>query len=258
LAHRIPLALVAVGLLVAGGCTGAQTRPDKASFDAGYAAFQDGRWQAAVDGFTRYLNSDPSSKSRGEVFYYRGEALMHLGRKPDAMTDFRHAVTSDPGQPILAYAYTAIGNAYYEGGDDAKAIQAYAEAIKGPQDKLPMDMLLMRLGAALQRTGQWGQADRYLAIVIERYPGAPAFVEAQRRYRADSFSIQIGAFTSQPAVQQAMQQARAAGFTPRLGQTRRGSQVMTTVLIGKADTYADAQALAKKVAGAGMTALIVP
>jgi cell division septation protein DedD len=121
-----------------------------------------------------------------------------------------------------------------------------------------MDMILMRMGAALQRMGQWAVADQYLVLVLERYPNTPASVEAQRRYKADGFSIQIGAFSSPAAAQPAMQQARDAGFVPRLSQSRRGTQFLTTVLIGKANTHAEAQVLAQKVAKAGMTALIVP
>jgi TolA-binding protein len=254
----VPALAGLVVLMTAVGCVGPQTRPDQKAFDDGYAAFQAGRWQAAVEGFSQYLRSDPGNPHRGEVFYYRGQALVHLRWRAEALTDFRRAITADPPQPITAFAYTAIGNLYYEDGADAKAVEAYAAAIKGPQDKLPMDMLLMRLGAALQRTGQWATADRYLGVVLERYPNSPAFSEAQRRYGAKGFSVQVGAYSTQATVQQATDKARAAGFAVRTEQIRRGTQTLTAVLIGRVNTYTEAKELAQKVARAGMTALIVP
>jgi TolA-binding protein len=255
---RSLVVLLALGTLLAIGCTGPQTRPDQAAFDDGFSAFQARQWQKSVDRFSQYLRSDPTNPARGEVYYYRGQALVHLNRRPEAMTDFQRSVTSKPDQPVLAFSYVSIGNLYYEEGNDTKAVDAYGEAIKGPADKLPMDMLLFRLGASLQRLGKWSTADKYLGLVIERYPSSPAFPDAQRRYKADSFSIQTGAYTTPSAAQQEYERVRAAGFSPRLGETKRNNIVYRTVLVGKVKTFAEAEALARRVSQAGFTALIVP
>jgi TolA-binding protein len=250
--------LAVLGLLVAAGCDNSNTRPDKAAFDDGYAAFQNNQWQRATDGFTRYLRSDPNAAARGEVYYYRGEALVHLNRRPEAMADFQRALAAKVKQPIEAYTYVAVGNLYYEEGNDAKAITAYDAAIKGPQDELPMEMLLLRLGTSLQRLGNWSAADRYLGPLIDRYPKSPAAPEARRRYKADSFTVQTGAYSSLSTAQQEAQRVRAAGFSPRLGESKRGTQVLYTVQVGKARTYAEALGQAQLLTRAGFAALIVP
>ena len=256
--HRSLILMIAVGGCLAAGCATGQTRPDRKAFDDGYAAFQAGQWPRAVDGFTRYLRSDPTSSFRGEVYYYRGEALVHLGRRSESLADFQRVAGAGAPPRIAAFAQVAAGNVYFESGEDARAVRAYAEALKGPQRDLPMDMLLLRLSVSLQRLGKWSVADKYLRHLINRYPKTPAAAEARRRYKADSFSIQTGAYGSLSAAQQENERLRAAGFLARLGEMKRGSQVLHTVQVGRAKDYAAAQTLAQRVAQAGFTALIVP
>jgi tetratricopeptide (TPR) repeat protein len=189
------------------------------------------------------------------------------------MADFGRALSTKVQQPILAYTYVAIGNLYYEEGNDDKAVAAYGEAIKGPQDDLPMDMLLLRLGTSLQRTGKWAAADKYLGPLIDRYPKSAAAIEARRRFKADSFTVQTGAYSTAAAAQTEAQKLRAAGFTPRISQTTRAvpqpsftqpgqptssTQVLYTVQVGKARTYVEALGQAQMLTRAGFAALIVP
>jgi tetratricopeptide (TPR) repeat protein len=256
--RRLGFLLAVSSLWAAGGCTTGGTRADTASFDAGYAAFQASQWQRAVDGFTRYLRSDPKAAGRGEVYYYRGESLVHLNRRPEAMNDFQQSLAAKAPQPIEAYTYIAIGNLYYEEGNDAAAVRAFDKALRGPQDELPLEATLLRLGTSLQRLGQWPMADKYLGLLLDRYPKSQAAAEARRRYKADGFCIQTGAYRVSTTAQQEAQRLRAAGFTPRLGQTQRDAQVLYTVQTGKAQTYAEAQVLAQQVVRSGFSALIVP
>jgi len=250
--------------LAACGCAGNNTRgaggakEDRAAFDDGFAAFQAGQWQRAVDGFTRFLRSSPTSPQRGEVYYYRGQALAHLNRRKEAMDDFTRTLGAKPAQPVLAFARLAIGNLYYEEGNDAKAIEHYDEVLRGPQQDLPMDMLLLRLSVSLQRLGKWPAANRYLNELIQRYPDSPAAVEAGRRLPLDSFAVQVGAYGSLAAAQREDDRLRGAGFAPRLGDTKRSGVVLHTVQVGRAKTYAEAQDLARLLAEKGFATVIVP
>ncbi|HUU93841.1 MAG TPA: tetratricopeptide repeat protein [Phycisphaerae bacterium] len=248
--------LASVCFLGAGCASGSQA--DRAAFDSGYAALEAGRWQEAVDGFTRYLRSDPTSAHRGEVYYYRGQALVHLNRRTEAKTDFVRAIGAEPRPPIDQFVRVAIGNLYYEEGSDVKAIEHYTKVISDPDKDVPVPSVLLRIGVSLQRLGKWSLADSYLGHLVEKYPGTPSAGQALRRLHADAFRVQTGAFASMTTAARQAQQVRAAGFETRLGRTSKGGQALSTVQVGRAGTYAEAAVLAQRVRQAGFETLIVP
>jgi tetratricopeptide (TPR) repeat protein len=248
--------VILLALVAAGGC--AQRRADRAAFDAGYAAFEAGRWQEAVDNFTRYLQSDPKTPTRGEVYYYRGEALVHLNRRGEARRDFERAIGAEARPPIDQFVRVAMGNLYYEEGNDARALEQYAVVLQKPGKDLPMPMLLLRSGVSLQRLGKWDMADKYLGRVIEKYPGTPAATEALRRVHAGSFAVQTGAFASRTTAELQAGRVRAVGFEPRIAKVQGSGQTLFAVQVGRARTYAEAEVLAGRLRRAGLMALVVP
>lgn len=258
--RRVLVASAAAGLCILAGCGGTKGRPqvDQAAFEAGYAAFEAGQWQRAIDEFTRFLRSDPTMESRGEVYYYRGECYVRLRNRREAMDDFLRAVGAEARPPIDAFARVAIGNLYYEDGNDSRAAESYAEALRKPPKELPLDQVTLRMGISLQRLGRWDMADKYFAYLLDRYPDSPSAPEARRRVHAQCFAVQIGAYASMTTAQNEAARARAAGFQPRLVPTWRGSQTLQAIQVGRAPTYAEAAALARRLAQAGFQTLIVP
>jgi TolA-binding protein len=249
-------ALAVAGLAV--GCGPVAQREDRAAFDDAFAAFRAGHWQRACDGFTRYLRSSPAAPARAEVYYYRGQALVHLGRRLEAQADFQRAIGAGARQPILDFCRVAIGNLYYEEGNDAKAIEWYAQAVREPVAQLPMESLALRLAVSLQRLGRWQSADKYLGFVIDNFPATAAAAEARRRIHADSFTVQTGAYATAAAAQQEVSRLRAAGFQPRTVPTGQGGRTLQAVQVGRVRTYAEAQALAQRLTSAGFATLVVP
>ena len=259
-------AIAAVG--IAAGCAPPTQRDAQAAFDDAFAAFQAGHWQRAYDGFTRYLRSGPARQgdavaspeatSRGEVYYYRGEALAHLRRRDEAMADFQRALAVNPPQPVLDFVRVAIGNFYYEEGNDAKALEWYNLALRDPVPQLPMDQLSLRAGVSLQRVGRWADADKYFQHLIDNYPATAAAMEARRRIHATAFAVQAGAFTTAAAAQQEAARLRQKGFEGRIVPASRPGQTLQAVQVGRARTYAEAQALAQRLMSAGFSTLIVP
>ena len=252
--------LSAAVVLMAVGCNGGKGRlqEDKAAFDTGYAAFEAGHWQRAIDEFSRYLRSNPTMEARGEVYYYRGECYARLRNRQDAMDDFLRALGANARPPIDSFARVAIGNLYYEAGDDAKAVDAYAEALRQPPKELPLEWVLLRMGVSLQRLGRWQKAGEYLTYLADHYPESPSVPEARRRLRADCFTVQIGAYVSMTTARGEAARARAAGFQPRIVYVARGSQTLNAIQVGRAQTYAEAAALARRLGQAGFQMVIVP
>jgi TolA-binding protein len=244
-------------LACAAGCTN-RIKADRGVFDAGYAAFEAGRWQEAVDKFSLYLQQDPTTASRGEVYYYRGQALVHLSRRQEAKEDFLRAIGAGAQPPVAQFAQVAIGNVYYEEGDDARAVEHYARACDGSQKDLPRDMICLRLGVSLQRLGKWQAAQRYLEHLVEQYPGTPAAAEARRRVNATAFVVQTGAYSSMTVASGQARQVQAKGFSAQVVKTTSAGRTLYAVHTGRLATYREAEALAARIRQAGFPALVVP
>ena len=255
--HRVWV-ILAVGLFAAAGCGGSVTRQAQDDFQPAYAAFEAGRYDAAVEGFNRFLAAHPSSPARGEVYYYRGLALVRLNRRDEALKDFERAVHAAPPPLIASYAQVAMGNLYFEADRDWEAIRAYNQVLGDPPDGVPLERIVLRLAISLQRVGRWSTADTYLAYVIENFPTTAAAAEARRRYRAGSFSVQTGAYTSTEGAQREAQRLQSAGFAPEIGTAQQGDRRLHTVRVGHARTYAEATVLAQRVSAAGFSAWVVP
>lgn len=252
------LAVLLICLVTGTGCAARKVKPDRASFDEGFAAFQAGQWQRAIDCFNRYLRSDPTTPTRGEVYYYRGEAYVRLKNRRAALADFERCLGAGAPPPIEDFAYVAIGNLHYEEGNDARAVEAYSHVCGKKQKNLPLDQVCLRLGVSLQRLGRWQAADKYLNYLIDAFPESALVTEARRRLHCDAFVVQVGAFVSPVTAEAEADRLRAAGFSPRVTRTLRGSQTLYAVQVGRASTYAEAERLAGRLAQAGFKTLIVP
>jgi TolA-binding protein len=249
--------LLLVGL--AAGCAAGNKRDPRADFDEGYAAFEAGKWQAASDGFTRYLGSGPPAPLRGEVHYYRGLSEVHIQQRAEAKADFLKALALDPKEPIRHFAQVALGNIYFEEGDDANAVATYGPVVRAAPTDVPLDRVILRLSISLQRIGKWSVAGAYLAYLVHNYPGTPASEEGQRRMNATAFVVQVGAFSSAAAANTEAARLRRAGFVPRVvPMTSKGSQSLVAVQVGSCQTYAEAAALVARVHKAGFATVIVP
>ena len=247
-----------IAAVAAAGCAGEATRDPRADLDRGRAAFDAEQWQEAVDFLSLGLRANPTAHDRGQVHYLRGQALLRLDRRREARADFDRAIAAQPGQPTDAFARIAIGNLFFEDGYDRQAVLTYAPVLKDPPSEIPLDRVLLRLAISLQRLGKWPQADRYLAYLIRSYPRSAAAAEARRRYRADSFSVQTGAYASRTSAIGEAHRLRAAGFEPHIDVAVREQERLHAVRVGKARTYAEAATLARRVQGAGFPALVVP
>jgi len=257
LIRLLALALAVLLLLaLASGC--AQRRADRAVFDSGYAALEAGRWSQAVKDFSRYLRMDPDSPDRGEVYYYRGQALVHLSRRPEAKADFLRAVGAGARSPIDQFARVALGNLYYEEADDAEAVKQYAAVLQDPHEEVPVPLVLLRTGVALARLGRWTKGKRYLQYLMVHYPDSPAARQAGRYAAADAFRVQTGAFSARASAAAQARQVRQAGFTPRLVRVMRSGRRLTAVQTGRERTYSGAASLAQRLRRAGFNTLIVP
>jgi TolA-binding protein len=252
---RWPVVLAAAAVA---GCGAQSVRSGPDYFDEGYGAYAAGQWPTAADRFTQFLQTHPGSPHQAEAYYYRGLARVQMKQRREALEDFERALGSAPPPAIESLASVAMGNLYFEEGADGPAAEAYERGLTNPPPGVPQDRVLLRLAISLQRMGQWGAADTYLARLIERYPTTASATEARRRYRAGGFAVQTGAYASGASASREAGRLRQAGFQARIAPTSRNHQALHAVQVGHMQTYAEAQALARRVNAAGFAAMVVP
>lgn len=252
------LVLSAVFAMAAAAGCDRSGQADRAVFDSGYAALEAGQWDQAVKDFSRYLRMDPDSPNRGEVYYYRGQALVHLKRPDEAKADFLRAIGAGVHEPVDQYARIALGNLYYEEANDVEAIKQYAAVLKNPHSEVPVPLVLLRTGVALQRLGKWDTGKRYLEYLVAHYPKTAVAGQAARYLQADAFSVQTGAFSSRTTAATQARQVQQAGFAAQLAPVSGNGRPLTAVQVGRARTYAEASVLANRLRSAGFDTLIVP
>jgi tetratricopeptide (TPR) repeat protein len=254
----ISLMAIALAAILSTGCGDVRpARGDRAIFNDGLEAYDAAQWQRAVNNFTEYLQSAPP-ETHGEIYYMRGMAEVRLHKRDDARRDFQKSIDAKPRYEIESYAYAALGNLYYEEGNDQRAVEAYAKAIKNPPKELPIDQVILRLAVSLQRTGRFAAADKYFEHLIDHYSGTASGIEAARRVHVTAYTIQTGAFLSPVTAQGEVDRLRAAGFPARITKTTRGAQSLNAVQVGRYRTYLEAAEAAQRMARVGFTPLIVP
>jgi tetratricopeptide (TPR) repeat protein len=124
------------GLLLAGAlATGAAHADSLGDVRTGNAAFGDGRYQAAVEAFTRaVLAGDLDHEALAITLNNRGVAYSELGDYDRAIADYQQGLALVPGDPTatrnLRIAYTRRAAAAARLGDRAAALADYDRAIE--------------------------------------------------------------------------------------------------------------------------------
>jgi len=103
-------------------------------YQQGLAAYQDGKWELAVQHWKAAASLDPKSakthKALGLAYHWLGAGDKNKQREAEncqlAIEEFKKAVSLDPQ---YAKAYSNMGGAYECLGDRDKAIQSYEKAI---------------------------------------------------------------------------------------------------------------------------------
>ena len=93
----------------------------------GVAAYDAGRFGESVQRFTDALVERPKSP---ELRFNRGTALSALGKKDEAVSDLDDAARSFPDRKMAAAACFNAGNALFNAGDYAGALDQYRRAVK--------------------------------------------------------------------------------------------------------------------------------
>jgi tetratricopeptide (TPR) repeat protein len=139
--------------LLLSGCVA--TRPPG---ERGLAAYREGRYAAALEGFDEAVRLDPSSAA---AYSNLGATRLRLGDVTGALADFNRAVSLAPNDPELYYNR---GNALVVSGDLGLAIADFTRAIQ--LDPQYARAYYNRGTARLLAGDPGGRADRLAAVEV--------------------------------------------------------------------------------------------
>ena len=259
--YVMPVLLVAA-LAALSGCAGeANTKQNLA---AGYDAFNSQQYDDAIARADTQLAKDPRGKGSAEALYLRGRALEQRAKNhpTDARNDlaaarqaYVDALAQKPASQLDAYIRTSLANVAYWQDDFTTAQQQWTAAYGklGTPDTDPF--ILYRIGLCQQRLGQFDDADKTFAAVVERYPQTEAADRAKSHSGFRAFTVQLATFADAKGAERAESDLRREGVAAARVVDPRGRHVLS---VGPVPTYAAAQQLRTRFTARYPDALIVP
>jgi len=122
-------------------------------------------------GFTKLAKKYSGTAAGNLASYYEGICLLRKG-------DFKGAIKSlqefdGKGTMVGRQAYGALGMAYMESGNSAKAIENFKKATEDKEDGLVTPMYLYQLGIAYQAAGNANEAKAAFMRIRDEFPRSP-------------------------------------------------------------------------------------
>jgi len=183
------IVLIATGaVLVAGGAWGAYSyvsgapRRAQAALGDGLRLMASGKYQQAIETFTRATNIWPRL---GAGYLERGLAYLNLRDPGAAAADFRRAIEVDR---TLTEAHTALGSIYRQQGDLNGAVNEFTTAIALGST---VDANYQR-GQLYESLGEHQKAIEDYNVAITQFPDAP-YVYRARALSKENLGDRAGA-----------------------------------------------------------------
>ena len=242
------------------------TASRRAQLAGGYAAFDQRRYDDAIQSAERVLAEDSTGPGSAEALYLQGRAHEQKARDAATPADARQhlrealglytrALSMAPPQPLEAYAHAGLANVAYFLEDYPTAAREWAAAYPNVADPDARAWVAYRAGLSEQRGGNFAAADQHFAEVQQQFPGSEQARRAATHQGAKAFHVQIGIFSNAANAQNAVARLKAQGFSPVRATDPQGRQ---TIGVGPIPTYSQAKAMRDRLASQFPGAAIVP
>ena len=208
---------------------------------SGISAYAEGDDQTTVERMDAFLADHNRGRRADEAFYYRGLANYRRGNREEARRDFAAALDRTRNPDLRCRARLSLGDVAYDAGDMDVAEQMYRESLTELDRSLPpTDHALYRLGASLQRMGEWPKADDYFSELIGNFPGSTFAARAERRAYARQWTIQVGAFAGRERAKSFVDKLRGEHKRVAIWPDRMDGKIRFLVRVGRYGTYGEA------------------
>lgn len=223
------------------GCNGALSPQAGQLLSSGYAAYNNGDDQAAVNRMDSFLQANARSRRADEAYYLRGLARYRLKDLPGAKADLDEALGRTQRKDLRARTLLALGDLAYQSDQMALAENMYRRASADlKRGEKASGQAHYQLGVVLQRQGRWNDADLQFDRVIYLFEGSQRAGLAERRVRCVAWTIQVGAFRNKKLADAAAERLRAENLPANVKCLLSGGQPMFMVQVRRYPTYEQA------------------
>ncbi len=228
-------------MLVVGGCGGAAPRQGRRLLAESQNSLVLGDYTNTIKKADRFLREYGGTREAGRAYYLRGKAKLSLGKIIAAKSDLREAVDRSGNGDVRSNAGMALGQLAFDSGQMVLAEELYREAIKDIEvGKPPGDHAHYRLGCVLQRRGLWRKAELEFRRVVEYFANTELARRSSRRVNATAWTVQAGAFSSEPRAVAMLKKLRAGGLAPEVRAVLGKSGPLFIVVVNRYGTYQQA------------------
>ena len=220
--------------------------------------FVRGDYENAAREAAKTLSS--ASKEKDKLYYISGTSLNKLGRYELARENFKSLIENYPKSEYAPLAQLGLADSYYLSADYQNAAEAYEKYITGYPKSEAAATAYFRLGRCAQKEGKWQSARNYYQKVKAEYPLS---FEAQMASQALSeemlyFTVQVGSFGKKSNALKLCDELVKKGYGASILKAQSDSQEAYRVRVGRLDTRAEAEELAKRLQAEGLPIKILP
>lgn len=251
--HRLFSALGIFLLAFTLGCQQSASRAGLEQLNLAHQQYDGGRYNLAIQSATTFLQREGGSREAGEAYYLRGLAYRQLGseetspgrdeRDRNARRDFLEAIKRSKDIYIQSLAHVALGHMQFENtpAEPQEAIDHYRSALEHLKEPAVCDVVLFRLGVALQRNGQWAQADDVYSTLMADCPASKFTLRAREYFGSTCWRLQWGAFTQLPRAQELVADLNRQGYQADWQAATVDQKLLYKVRSGQYNTYFQAE-----------------
>ena len=254
-------AAAAIGLLLAacGGCV-EHASPEAIKLLAeGQGAYERSDDHAAIAKTSEFLAHSAQTAEADVAYYLRGLAYYRTKDLPAAREDLKRSAARTRRKDLHLKVLKALGDLAYDTGDLDWAETLYRGALDEMNLKAPpADEVRYRLGCALQRKGNWWDADSQFDRLRHDFPDSAPARLAERRIRCQAWAFQIAAFDRKDLADSESARLAKVGLATTVRHAVVDGKLRFLVQAGRYDTYAAADADAPKIRNAAASAQLVP
>lgn len=131
------------------------------------------RYDAALVAFEQVANSYPSSQAGLAARYHSAETLLSLNRPADAQKAYEEVIAKAGSSIYGPMAKMGLATTLLSAGQNDQAIKSLEELAAQRDGLLPVDGVLMQLGAAYQKLGKTAEARTAYKRVVDEFPDSP-------------------------------------------------------------------------------------
>ena len=228
------------------GCMQPLDSQGRAILVAGRQQYGESNYVQSSNTLSQFLEKYNRTQESGEAWYLRGLCYREIGTSNEAaaQADLKNAAARGADAGLRALSRVALGHMCYEKTtpDLAGAIEHYEKSLKGLKNEPPKDVVLYRLGTALQKQGKWSQADRYFSQCFDTFGNSTFAPYARKQFGSKMFRIQVTALSDLRNAQKKVQELRGAGWKADwTAMQKEDGKMLYQVRVGKYPNYGEAQ-----------------